>query len=82
MTIDDRMELLQEAQELINVAIANIEQALEGTNYEDYAGAYIIGHLNNWVDAGGYDMGVQQYMDGLLDGDIYAKGEGRDEEDE
>jgi hypothetical protein len=82
MTKNDRMELLQQAQQQIYDAIANIELALEDTNYSDYAGAYIIGHLNNWADAGGYDMGIQQYIDGFEEGEIYVKGEGPDEEED
>ena len=75
MTKNDRMELLQEAQQQIYDAIANIELALDDTNYADYAGAYIIGHLNNWADASGYDMGIQQYMDKFEEGEVYVKGE-------
>ena len=65
MTLEERKELLFEAQEQLNSAIANIETALRGTGHEHHADAYILGHLRNWVDASGYDMGVQQYIDKL-----------------
>ena len=65
MTLQERKELLWEAQEQLNLAISNIETALRGTSHEGYADAYILGHLRNWVDASGYDMGVQQYIDKL-----------------
>lgn len=65
MNLEERKELLFQAQEQLNLAIANIETALRGTSHEGYADAYILGHLRNWVDASGYDMGVQQYIDKL-----------------
>jgi hypothetical protein len=65
MNLEERKELLFEAQEQLNLAIANIETALRGTSHEHHADAYILGHLRNWVCAWGYDMGVQQYIDKL-----------------
>jgi len=60
---EERMELLMEAQVKLNEAIDLIEQGLKGTSHERYADSYIISHLRNWVDASGYDMGIQQYID-------------------
>jgi hypothetical protein len=60
---EERMELLMEAQVKLNEAIDLIEQGLKGTSHERYANSYIISHLRNWVDASGYDMGIQQYID-------------------
>lgn len=61
----DRIDLLIEAQDKLSQAISLIEEGLKGTSYERHADAYIIGHLRSWIDAYGYDMGVQQYIDRL-----------------
>ena len=60
---EERIELLMEAQIKLNEAIDLIEQGLMGTSHERYANSYIVAHLKNWVDASGYDMGIQQYID-------------------
>ena len=60
---EERIELLMEAQVKLNEAIDLIEQGLMGTSHERYANSYIVAHLKNWVDASGYDMGIQQYID-------------------
>ena len=60
---EERIELLMEAQVKLNEAIDLIEQGLMGTSHERYANSYIVAHLKNWVDASGYDMGIQQYRD-------------------
>jgi hypothetical protein len=65
MNLEERKELLMEAQEQLNLAIDNIKTALRGTGHEHYADAYILGHLRSWIDASGYDMGIQQYIDKL-----------------
>lgn len=61
----ERINLLVEAQENLSRAISLIEEGLKGTSYERHADAYIIGHLHSWIDAYGYDMGIQQYIDRL-----------------
>ena len=60
---EERIELLMEARVKLNEAIDLIEQGLMGTSHERYANSYIVAHLKNWVDASGYDMGIQQYID-------------------
>ena len=70
----ERINLLVEAQENLSRAISLIEEGLRGTSHERHADAYIIGHLRSWIDAYGYDMGIQQYIDRL--------DEDEDEEDE
>ena len=60
---EERIELLMEAQIKLNEAIDLIEQGLMGTSHERYANSYIVAHLKNWVDASGYDIGIQQYID-------------------
>jgi hypothetical protein len=71
----ERIELLIEAQQKLSETVALIEEALKGTSHERHADAYIIGHLNNWIDGSGYDMGIQQYIDKLQEESEY------DEED-
>jgi hypothetical protein len=61
----ERIELLVEAQDKLSQAINLIEEGLRGTSHERHADAYIIGHLRSWIDAYGYDMGIQQYIDRL-----------------
>jgi hypothetical protein len=73
----ERVDLLIEAQEKLSQAISLIEEGLKGTPHERHADAYIIGHLRSWIDAYGYDMGIQQYIDRL-----YEEDEEEDEEDE
>ena len=65
MTTEERIELLVEAQDKLSQAISLIEEGLRGTSHERHADAYIIGHLRSWIDAYGYDMGIQQYIDRL-----------------
>lgn len=62
----DRKDNLQEAMELLELAVGHIKTALKGTSMEGHANAYIIGHLRSWIDAEGtYNMGIQQYIDRL-----------------
>ena len=69
MTISERVNHLQEAQTYLNEAIELISTALQDTEHERHADAYIIAHLNNWVDAQGYDTGIEQYIQELLVGE-------------
>ena len=66
MTISERVNHLQEAQTYLNEAIELISTALQDTEHERHADAYIIAHLNNWVDAQGYDTGIQQYIEQIM----------------
>jgi hypothetical protein len=75
MPIGERIELLMEAQQKLSETVDLIEQALKGTSHERHADAYIIGHLNNWIDGSGYDMGIQQYMDKLQEESEYEEEE-------
>lgn len=64
--LEERKELLIEAQAKLKEAISLIEQGLKGTSHQRHAESYLIGHLNNWVDSGNrFDMGIQQYIDKL-----------------
>jgi hypothetical protein len=76
--MEERIELLTEAQEKLEEAIALVEQGLMGTSHQRHAEAYILGHLRNWVDSSNrFDMGIQQYIDKLQE-----EGEYEDEEEE
>jgi oligoribonuclease (3'-5' exoribonuclease) len=66
MTTSERVNHLHEAQTYLHEAIELITQALQDTEHERHADAYIIAHLNNWVDAQGYDTGIQQYIEQIM----------------
>ena len=62
----ERIELLREAQHQLLKAIENIFYALKGTEHEAHANAYILSHLEDWIDASGsYNMGIEQYIEEL-----------------
>ena len=63
--VTERIDMLYDAQEKLGETIELIRQALKGTSREDYAESYILGHLENWIDATGYDIGIEQYIDEL-----------------
>lgn len=46
----DKRELLEEAQEAIELAIENIEQVVRGTAEQGRAEAYILPHLQSWIN--------------------------------
>ena len=50
MEKEERIELLGQAQEKINEAIDLIRNAVGGTEQENSADAYIIGHLSGWAN--------------------------------
>ena len=66
MTLQDRINMLEQEQDHLSEAIGLITQALQDTEHERHADAYIIAHLNNWVDAQGYDTGIQQYIEQIM----------------
>ena len=62
----DRKDNLQEAMELLELAVGHIKTALKGTSMEGHANAYIIPHLNSWIDSdNSFNMGIQQYIERL-----------------
>ena len=65
MNTENKIDSLFQAQCLIAEATQLIQHALDGTEQEFHADAYIVSHLNNWIDSNGYDMGIQQYIDEL-----------------
>lgn len=71
MNTNERIDLLDDAQCKLSEAIELIRTALKGTEHETHARYYILGHLENWIDAqSSFNMGIQQYMDALIDEDI------------
>ena len=50
MNLDERIELLEQAQEKINEAVDLITEAVRDTGSEASADAYIIGHLSYWAN--------------------------------
>ena len=60
----ERIELLEEAQEKLGEVIGLVEEALKGSSHQRHAETYILSHLNNWLDSGNrFDIGIQQYID-------------------
>jgi len=55
LTRDERLDLLNDAQYKLRDAIDLIREAVEGTEEERMAEAYIIPHLENWTE------GVNRY---------------------
>lgn len=62
MTKTDRIEMLKDAIDHLSSAIQLIADALQGTEHEAHADAYILTHLQNWIHSHGYDMGVEEYI--------------------
>ena len=50
MSKDERIDLLDDAKELINQAIDNIYIAFEGTGERSRLEAYICGHVSGWAN--------------------------------
>jgi hypothetical protein len=48
----ERVEKLEEAQELINKAVNLIHEAFEGKNERSRLDSYICGHLRGWANGG------------------------------
>ena len=62
----ERIQLLEEAKEKINEAVSLIREALENTDFETSAEAYIIGHLDNWANGNNpYDEHIPKIIEEL-----------------
>ena len=62
----ERIRILYDAMEELDLALDNIRVALRGTSFESHANAYIIPHLVSWIDSdNNFNMGIQQYVDRL-----------------
>jgi hypothetical protein len=64
-----RLAALEEAKDMLGQVVEIISYALKGTTHQRHAEAYILPHLNDWIDDSGYNMGIQQYIDALIGGD-------------
>ena len=66
-TQEERITELSEAMDMIADACGLIEDALEGSEHEAHAQAYILPQLRTWIDSGnGFDWGCRQYIEELL----------------
>lgn len=66
MEVTERIELLEEAENMIFEAIANIETALHKTSEFNHANSYLIPHLKTWVGNGNpYDTSIRDYIEKL-----------------
>ena len=62
----ERIDILYDAMDNLDLAIDNIRVALRGTSFESHANAYIIPHLVSWINSdNNFNMGIQQYIDRL-----------------
>ena len=67
--VRSRLAALEEAKDMLGQVVEIISYALKGTTHQRHAEAYILSHLNDWIDDSGYNMGIQQYIDALIGGD-------------
>ena len=67
--VRSRVAALEEAKDMLGQVVEIISYALKGTTHQRHAEAYILSHLNDWIDDSGYNMGIQQYIDALMSGD-------------
>ena len=66
----ERVQLVQEAEDLIREAIGKIHEAVADTPEEGMTEAYTIGHLNTWIGNGNpYDHHTQKIIEGLEEWD-------------
>lgn len=66
MTTEERIELLDHAEELLRDAIEAIQSATCGTAEEGRADLYIIGHLENWCENEDQIGSIPAIKEGLL----------------
>jgi len=68
MNIDDRIDQLYEAAEVLEQVIELLDEALAGTDEYNNAKAYIIPHLKSWHSNPGFgNKGIVQYAEQLED---------------
>lgn len=65
--LSDRIEMLEDAHYHLKEAITLITDALYQTDEQDHAESYIIPHLHSWLEGKGYNSGIPQYMEALLE---------------
>ena len=63
---EERIAELSEAMDMIADACGLIENALQGSEHEAHANAYILPQLRTWIDSGNrFDTGCRQYIEQL-----------------
>lgn len=72
MTTEERIELLDQAEELLREAIEAISLATGGTDEEGRADLYIIGHLENWIENEDQIGSIPALREGLLNPESLA----------
>lgn len=67
MTIQDRIELIEEAQEMLRQAIYNVQSALHDTDEVNYYQAYLVRNLRNMIDGNDnpYDANLEKLIETL-----------------
>lgn len=63
MTYEDRAEMCEEASEMLRECIGLLRQAVRGTDREGEAMAYIIPHLESWVEYANRNSGIMDYAE-------------------
>jgi len=63
--LNERIEMLEQAQAKIFEAVSLIQDALYGTCHQGHSNAYLVAHLREWGDSPAFNMGVTDYMDAL-----------------
>jgi len=65
-TREERITELSVAMDMIADACGLIEDALEGSEHQAHANAYILPQLRTWIDSGNrFDWGCRQYIEEL-----------------
>ena len=66
LTAEERIEMLEDAKDKLWTAIELIQEALYETEHQRHAEAYIIPHLKGWIEDTKYDIGIDGYIEYLL----------------
>lgn len=70
LSVEERVELLEDAQTKINEAIELIREAVYETSFENSSESYLIGHLDNWVNGNNpYDEHIPKIIEELEKGE-------------
>ena len=67
LTTDERIELVQEAQELLQDAIEKVQQAVAGTGAEAYTEAYLLAALKIRAGSGHGYLTNDQTLDDVIE---------------
>lgn len=67
LTTDERIEMVQQAQELLHEVIELVQQAVAGTGAEKYTEAYLLAHLKIRAGSGHGYLTRDQTLDDVID---------------